>query len=223
MDWRTTLEGETTRKTPAYVLPRSIAPFLGTVMPTFALAAAAHAETFKVLHNFGVSAGDGNLPSGPLLKDSAGNLYGMTSVGGAHNLGTIYRLSPTSTGGFKETILYSFKGGLTSGAVPQGPLLRDSAGNLYGVTNAGGINATVRTFPTPGCGVVIKLTPTSTGLWTESVLDRFTGTDGGNSFSGLVRDSKSNFYGATSVGGSKGLGTVYRLSHLHRLEGDRLT
>jgi uncharacterized repeat protein (TIGR03803 family) len=173
----------------------------------------ASAQTIKVLHDFGVTASDGNLPSGTLLKDSAGNLYGMTSAGGAHNLGTVYRLSPTSTGSFKETILHSFAGGSAAGAFPEGPLVRDSVGNLYGVTSVGGIRATVcNSSAGPGCGVVFKLTPTSTGQWAEAVLHRFTGTDGGNSFAGLVRDSKGNFYGATSVGGSKGLGTVYKLS-----------
>jgi uncharacterized repeat protein (TIGR03803 family) len=186
---------------------------LTTVMLTFVITATSLAQTLKVLHDFGVTAGDGNLPSGPLLKDAAGNLYGMTSAGGVHNFGSVYRLSPTSTGSFKETILYSFKGGSADGALPEGPLFRDSAGNLYGVTEAGGINATVCTAPTPGCGVIFELTPTTTGGWTETVLHRFTGTDGGNSFAGLVRDSKGDFYGTTSVGGSAGLGTVYKLSH----------
>ena len=172
----------------------------------------ASAQTIKVLHDFGVTSSDGNLPSSSLLKDSAGNLYGMTSLGGAHNFGTVFRLSPTSTGSFNETILYSFKGGSADGALPEGSLVQDSAGNLYGVTEAGGIHATVCTASTPGCGVIFRLTPTTTGSWTETVLHRFTGTDGGNSFAGLVRDSKGNFYGATSVGGSAGLGTVYKLS-----------
>jgi uncharacterized repeat protein (TIGR03803 family) len=181
----------------------------------FSLILPASAQTANVLHDFGVAASDGNLPSGPLLKDAAGNLYGVTSAGGAHNFGTVYRLSPISTGGFTETILYNFKGGSGDGALPEGPLLRDSAGNLYGSTEAGGIRATGCnnvTVNNLGCGVVFKLTPTASGPWTETVLHRFTGTDGGNSFSGLVRDSKGNFYGATAVGGSKGLGTVYELN-----------
>jgi len=187
---------------------------LGSITLTFVLASGAQAQTFKVLHDFGAAAGDGNLPSGPLLKDSAGSLYGMTSTGGAHNWGSVYRLSPTSTGSFNETILYSFKGGSADGAFPEGTLVRDSAGKLYGVTSVGGITATVcNSSAGPGCGVIFRLTPTSTGQWTEAVLHRFTGTDGGNSFAGLVLDSKGNFYGATSVGGSKGLGTVYKLSH----------
>jgi hypothetical protein len=55
---------------------------LTTVMLTFVITATSLAQTLKVLHDFGVTAGDGNLPSGPLLKDAAGNLYGMTSAGG---------------------------------------------------------------------------------------------------------------------------------------------
>ena len=171
------------------------------------------AQTIKILHDFGVSATDGNIVPSPLLKDTAGNLYGMTSVGGAHNMGTVFRLSPTSTGGFKETILYSFKGGSLDGAFPQGPLVRDSAGNLYGVTESGGINAAVcSSGATPGCGVIFRLTPSSTGIWTETVLHHFTGADGGISFAGMVQDSVGNFYGVTSVGGSTGLGVVYKLS-----------
>jgi uncharacterized repeat protein (TIGR03803 family) len=188
---------------------------LGSIMLTFVLASGAQAQTFQVLHDFGVAAGDGNLPSSPLLKDSAGNLYGTTGFGGAHNWGTVFRLSPTSTGSFTETILYSFKGGSADGAYPQGTLVRDSVGNLYGVTQNGGITGTGCgvTTPNPGCGVVFRLHPTTTGGWAETVLHRFTGTDGGTSFAGLVQDSKGNFYGATSVGGSAGRGTVFKLSH----------
>jgi len=188
---------------------------LGTIMLTLVLGSGMQAQTFQVLHDFGVAAGDGNLPSSPLLKDSAGNLYGTTGFGGAHNWGTVFRLSPTSTGSFTETILYSFKGGSADGAYPQGTLVRDSVGNLYGVTQNGGITGTGCgvTTPNPGCGVVFRLHPTTTGGWAETVLHRFTGTDGGTSFAGLVQDSKGNFYGATSVGGSAGRGTVFKLSH----------
>jgi uncharacterized repeat protein (TIGR03803 family) len=188
---------------------------LGSIMLTFVLGSGTQAQTFQVLHDFGVAAGDGNFPSSPLLKDSAGNLYGTTGFGGAHNWGTVFRLSPTSTGSFTETILYSFKGGSADGAYPQGTLVRDSVGNLYGVTQNGGITGTGCgvTTPNPGCGVVFRLHPTTTGGWAETVLHRFTGTDGGTSFAGLVQDSKGNFYGATSVGGSAGRGTVFKLSH----------
>jgi len=178
------------------------------------LAPSAGAQTLKVLHNFGVTANDGNIPYSGLTADAAGNLYGTTLEGGAENLGTVYRLKPTSNGNYEETVLYSFKGGSADGANPHAPLFMDGAGNLYSTTAAGGMNATVcsSSLPRPGCGVVFKLTPTISGEWKETVLHRFTGADGGNAYSGLVRDTKGNFYGATLLGGSKGLGTVYRLS-----------
>jgi uncharacterized repeat protein (TIGR03803 family) len=187
---------------------------LTTLTLSLILSTTVSAQTLKVLHNFDVTAGDGNIPYSGLIKDFAGNLYGTTLEGGAHNFGTVYRLSPIHNDDFEETILYSFKGGAADGANPHAPLLRDSAGNLYGTTVSGGINSTVcnTTVPAIGCGVVFKLSPTTTGHWTETVLHRFTGIDGGNSYTGLVRDAVGNFYGATLLGGSKGLGTVYKLS-----------
>jgi uncharacterized repeat protein (TIGR03803 family) len=185
-----------------------------TLMLSLIFALNAQSETLKVLHNFDVSAGDGNIPYSGLVEDAAGNLYGTTLEGGAHGFGTVYRLSPTSGGDYEETILYSFKGGPADGANPHAPLFRDSAGNLYSTTVAGGINAAACNsgVPASGCGIVFKLTPTTTGEWTETVLHRFTGTDGGSSYSGLVRDAAGNFYGATLLGGGKGLGTVYQLN-----------
>lgn len=177
----------------------------------------ARAQTIEVLHNFGVTAGDGNYPSGGLIGDAAGNFYGMTRTGGAHNFGTVYRLSPESGGGWKETILYSFKGGASDGSGPSGILLRDSAGNLYGTTTQGGLQSAQCTDfenPSVGCGIAFELTPTTTGQWAETVLHRFTGrTDGGNPLGGLVHDNAGNLYGTAGFGGAGGSGTVYKLSH----------
>ena len=65
-----------------------------------------------------------------------------------------------------------------------------------------------------GCGIIFKLTPTTTGQWTEAVLHHFSGaTDGGNPGAGLVRDSAGNLYGTSAFGGSGNAGTVYKLSH----------
>jgi len=114
-----------------------LATALATLMLSFLVSVGAQAQTVEVLHNFGVTAGDGNVPTGGLIVDAAGNFYGVTETGGIHNFGTVYRLSPESGGGFKETILYNFKGGSSDGAGPSGLLLRDSAGNLYGTTRGG--------------------------------------------------------------------------------------
>lgn len=189
---------------------------LATLALSLLISVGARSQTVEVLHNFGVTAGDGNVTSSGLIQDAAANLYGTTFAGGPHDFGTVYRLSRESNGAWTETILYAFKGGASDGAGPSGLLLRDSAGNLYGTTQQGGLQSAHCTDfanPTTDCGIVFKLTPSTTGEWTESVLHRFTGTDGGNPLAGLVRDIAGNLYGTTTSGGAFGLGTVYMLIH----------
>lgn len=196
---------------------RSKAAVAATIVGfVFLLGINGSAQTVEVMHNFGVTAGDGNIPSGGLIVDTAGNYYGTTAAGGTHNFGTVYRLSPQSGGGWTETVLYSFKGGTLDGSTPSGLLLRDSTGSLYGTTREGGhqsAQCTDSISSTVGCGIVYKLTPTTTGQWHETVLHMFTGTDGGNSNAGLVRDKTGNLYGTAGFGGSGNSGTVFRLSH----------
>jgi uncharacterized repeat protein (TIGR03803 family) len=90
--------------------------------------------TETVLHSFGED-GDGYITTEALLLDSAGNLYGTTAYGGAYNFGTVYKLDPTGT----ETIIHFFSGRVTNdGLHPQGKLIRDANGNLYGTTYGAG-------------------------------------------------------------------------------------
>jgi uncharacterized repeat protein (TIGR03803 family) len=186
---------------------------LVTFLFTLAFVVSAQAQTVDTIYKFDAAAGEGSLPYSGLIEDAAGNFYGTTADGGAHNAGTVYRLSLNSSGGFTHTILYSFKGGSTDGAFPHASLFRDSAGNLYSTTVDGGNTAATCTLgPFPGCGVIFKLTPTKTGQWTETVLHRFSGTDGGNSFSGLIRDAAGNVYGVTLNGGSHAMGVAFELS-----------
>ena len=150
--------------------------------------------TETVLHSF-TAGTDGAVPTGDLVRDSAGNLYGMTANGGGGGLcgftndggcGTVYKVDPTGV----ETVLYRFSGG-TDGAVPDAGLNRDTAGNFYGTTNTGGNLACPFVF---GCGTVFKLDPTGV----ETVLYAFNaGSDGGFPNSGLVRDSAGNLYGTS--------------------------
>jgi uncharacterized repeat protein (TIGR03803 family) len=146
---------------------------------------------------------DGGVPAGDLIQDSAGNLYGTTPGGGDFSInpctidgcGVVFKLDPT-TG--RETVLYTFTGG-EDGGVPAGDLIQDSAGNLYGITEAGG-DPTF--FFAEGCGVVFKLDPT-TGK--ETVLYTFTGgADGGKPSNKLFLDDAGILYGATARGGSFG-------------------
>jgi len=92
---------------------------------------------FSVLYTFnGIT--DGSVPAAPLVFDAAGNLYGTTQVGGTHRLGTVFELSPTTSGQFQESFLYSFQGG-KDGATPLfTALVLDALGNIYGTTEYGG-------------------------------------------------------------------------------------
>ncbi len=170
------------------------------------------AQTLNVLHNFGIAAGDGDIPYANVTMDSAGNIYGTTLTGGAHGLGSVYRLAPGSNGRWKETILYSFKGGSTDGASPHAKLFLDSQGNLFSTTLGGGPRSKSCTGSASGCGVVFELAPQSNGQYRESVLHFFTGSDGSSPYAGLTPDSAGNFYGAATGGGSKNAGVVYKLS-----------
>jgi uncharacterized repeat protein (TIGR03803 family) len=167
-----------------------------------------------VLHSF-VGKADGVTPAAAPIIDAGGNLYGTTYWGGSphcfdgNGCGIIYKLSPGKSG-WKETILYVFKGG-ADGAYPgYGTLARDAAGNLYGTTLYGG-----REHWPKGSGVVFKLTHTSTG-WKEHVLHAFGAnslTDGANPYGGVVLDAAGNVYGTTYYGGSSACacGIVFKI------------
>lgn len=172
----------------------------------------------SVLHTF-TEGVDGGFPSGPLIVDAAGNLYGTASSGGVRNgcqCGVVFELSLTSGGLWKETVLHTFSGN-ADGSLPFAGLAFDSAGNLYGTTYRGGDLSGCDGY---GCGVAFKLSPVSDGHWKETVLHSFTGgTDGSQPSIGLVVDGAGNVYGTTPTGGEtncgfdhKGCGVVFELS-----------
>ena len=96
--------------------------------------AALGAGKYKVLHNFGAS-NDGNFPSGPLLVDKAGNLYGATGGGpGEYGYGIVFELKHHANGTWAEEVLHDLTGG-SDGAFPDGGLVFDNAGNLFGTVH----------------------------------------------------------------------------------------
>jgi len=152
-----------------------------------------------VLHSF--NAFDGQNPDGPLIMDTAGNLYGTTRGGGASVDGTVFRLDTSGN----LTVLHSFVEPNLDGKNPYAGLTMDASGNLYGTTANGG---------SPGncpdrCGTVFKL-DISGNL---TVLHSFTGSsgDGAYPYAGLIMDSSGNLYGTTSGGGAPGYGIVFKL------------
>jgi uncharacterized repeat protein (TIGR03803 family) len=158
----------------------------------------AHKET--VLHSFTGQRRDGASPWARLVPDAAGNLYSTTGLGGAFDLGTVFKLATTN----KEKVLYSFSPGLGDGQGPSTSLVRDAAGNLYGTTPGGGVF---------GYGTVFKVTATGE----ETVLYNFAGGRADGFYPGsLVLDQAGNLYGTTCSGGSSGNGTVFKLDKTGR-------
>jgi hypothetical protein len=170
---------------------------------------------YKVLWSFGANNGvaDGVYPNEGLITDSAGNMYGTTSWGGAvggsgygacySGCGTVFELSPRGDGSWTETVLYDFcTSTLNSqtcpeGAFPDSGLVFDKAGNLYGTDVA------------PGGGNVFVLSPPRTpgGGWTQTVLWTSPGLNGQLTF-----DDSGNLYGTTDLGGAYGWGSAFELS-----------
>jgi uncharacterized repeat protein (TIGR03803 family) len=148
---------------------------------------------FTALHDF-TSYGP-RKPQGGLILDSAGNLYGTTQQNNTGAAGTVFKLD--TAGNLK--VLYSFPGasnpqGFQSG--PNGGLVRDSAGNLYGATAYGGVS-----------GMVYKLAPSGK----ETTLYSFQGASGGTYPGTIIRDSAGDIFGVTGSGGAANFGTVYKL------------
>lgn len=161
----------------------------------------------RVVYSFNGTSGA--TPTGALAFDAHGNVYGTTALGGIGSgcqtagCGTVYELSPLGNS-FTETTLYTFENGADGGG-PQGGVILDSAGNLYGTTlYAGGGN---------GCGTVFQLV-NSNGVWTKNVLHPFDSSTGDACFpyGGLTFDASGNLYGTTASGGAFDTGAVFQLT-----------
>jgi len=184
---------------------------------------AAHpASNFKTLYEFCSQANcaDGANPEAGLVRDSAGNLYGVT-LGGGSAFGTVFEL----VNGTTYKLLYTFcsQSGCNDGVSPRGALIVDTSGNLYGTTSGGGAN---------GAGVAFELTKNGSS-WNFNLLHAFC-SDGGSACSdgaqpsgtdiyttgslaylgaasGQAYDGVSPLYGTTETGGAHNSGVVYSL------------
>ncbi len=184
-----------------YSLVISLILLLGITTP-------AVAKTETVLYSFcsATNCPDGAYPYSDLVRDASGNLYGTTGNGGAFGYGTVFELV-NSSGTYTEKVLHSFAGPVAGGsgadgANPNGGLVMDSTGNLFGTTVSGGAS---------GRGTVFELV-NSSGSYTEEVLYSFGGSgDGVSPYAGLVIDASGNLYGTTISGGAFANGTVFEL------------
>ncbi len=153
-----------------------------------------------ILYSF-TDAVHGGFPSGGLIIDAAGNLYGTASFGGIIGSlvasGVVYRVSPSG----QETVLYTFSGGADGGG-PYGGVIADAAGNLYGT--AGGGQGTGST------GLIFKLDTSGH----ETVLYSFTSAaNGAGPSGGLLLGPAGQIYGTTHSGGAAAAGTVFAVAN----------
>lgn len=181
------------------------------------------AGVFTTLHVFAGAPSDGANPRPSLIFDAAGNLYGGTFFGGAHEDGIVFKLNTSGN----ETVLHDFTGGV-DGFSPD-VAVQDAAGNLFGVT---GFNFNFVEC-TSDCGSVFKLDSSGT----LTTLHTFNGVDG-DTPGPLIADAAGNLYGTTFFGGNNlactvpiaplGCGTVFKLDSsgvfttLHAFSGDGL-
>ena len=166
--------------------------------------------TLTTLYSFcsqGYPCADGQSPSGGLVHAIDGDFYGTTSDGGANNVGTVFKITPTGT----LTTLYSFcsKSGCTSGYYPQ-VLLQATDGDFYGTTADGGAN---------GGGTVFKITPSGALTTLYTFCSQSGCADGETPTAGLIQATDGDFYGTTFLGGITNFscefgtcGTVFKIT-----------
>jgi uncharacterized repeat protein (TIGR03803 family) len=164
-------------------------------------ASLAQGQNYSVVYSFQCGPSDGEFPTGDLIADSAGNLYGTTSRGGAYTgpenygYGTVFEISAAGV----ETVLHSF-GGPGDGIGPAAGLVQDLSGNLYGTTESGGGR---------GDGTVFELSPAGT----ETILTDFAARGSEAEPEGTVLlDASGNLYSTTFGAGTGEYGTVFKLS-----------
>ena len=162
--------------------------------------------TLTTLASFSTSQhGNKENPTGALLADAAGDLFGTTQFGGAFDAGTVFELEPNGSG-YTLTTLYSFSGG-ADGLEPESGVSADARGDLFGTTSAGGAF---------GDGTVFEIATGPAG-YSFFPLFSFNGADGSVPESGLIVDAAGDVFGTTSGEGLNtdspaGVGTVFELA-----------
>ena len=156
--------------------------------------------TLTTLHRFSGAPSDGARPEGALVEGTDGNFYGTTGTGGAHDRGTVFRMTPAGN----VTVLFSFGTG-PHGNTPIG-LIQGIDWQFYGANLAGGsASGPCAKF---GCGTIYRITRGG-GLTT---LFAFDGTDG-NSPALSVQATDGDFYGNTFIGGTNNSnGTIFKIT-----------
>jgi uncharacterized repeat protein (TIGR03803 family) len=149
---------------------------------------------------------DGQYPLGQITFDQAGNVYGTASNSLSDQYeGSVFELSP-SGGGWTFNLLYAFPAPPGAG-YPDGGVVFDSHGGLWGVEGYGGANNC--SDDDYNCGSIYKLSPSSSG-WTDTTVFGFDTGTGGHPTGTLVSDRFGNFYGTLDTNGPYGGGGVFQ-------------
>jgi len=173
------------------------------------------AGRFTTIYNFcsQTDCTDGSLPEAGLIQAGDGNFYGTTTNGGAHEGGTIFRITPSGA----LTTLYSFcsESNCTDGLQPKAGLIQATDGKLYGTTEQGGVDDC--SLVSLGCGTVFAITLTGALTTVYSFCPQYGCYDGSAPEAGLLQGTDGNFYGTTAAGGGyghngSGSGTVFKLT-----------
>ena len=156
-------------------------------------------SNYAVLHHFRGASTDGSAPDASLVQGADGWLYGVTSLGGTNDAGSVFKIS---TNGTSYLVLYSFSGVGGDGQNPDAEMIQGSDGVLYGTTHFGGSN---------NLGTIFKINTNGSGY---AVLHTFTsiGGDGQIPLAGLVEGAGGTLYSTTYLGGSAGAGTIFQLN-----------
>lgn len=146
---------------------------------------------------------DGDQPEGSVVLDSAGSIYGLTYNGGSQGYGLLYKLTTTKV--LSSVYTFCASSGCLDGQRPDGRLLNDGKGNLYGVTYYGGAH---------GYGELFRVNIATKRLTVLYSFCKLSGCpDGAYPRGGLVMDSAGNLYGVTSYGGgSANAGALYKIT-----------
>jgi uncharacterized repeat protein (TIGR03803 family) len=160
-----------------------------------------YASTPTTLVNF--DSADGADPTGSLIADANGDLFGTTNEGGPNDDGTVFEIVKTPTG-YASTPVTLVNFNFADGASPRGSLIADANGDLFGTTSSGGANNE---------GTVFEIVKTPAGYASNPVtLVNFDGLDGGDPLASLIADGNGDLFGTTSDGGDLGQGTVFEIA-----------
>jgi uncharacterized repeat protein (TIGR03803 family) len=155
---------------------------------------------------------DGANPDSAVTFDGQGNLYGETIEGGSlacpeSGCGVVYELTPQTGGSWAFAVAHAFNGlNGSRGNQPDGGLVLDSAGNMYGTTLGGGDAACYGGY---GCGTIFELSPKVGGEFTFSMIGEFNNADGASPMAGVIADTAGNLYGTTVQGGDLNCSAPY--------------